>query len=276
MNYPIEAGVAPASPTSADTAPSPKPGEHQQPGAHAAVVESEADTDFWADAPEVEEAEPSDKGPEDAAERQAWDPPADPEALASWREERNIPADAKGYEPVELKIDDAVVKIDSTDPIFASLTQRAHDLNLRQDDLGSLAEWAVQERAAHLQRRRESDKAESAERITAVPAQTRNLAQRTLRSLPGDLRRAISNARLGDGLGTKLVNTPGFAEMLAELGQARIASGQELHSPLQDAKRAQEIKTVMRTDIDRYYAQRLDRELTEILDRQTAREGASK
>lgn len=225
--------------------------------------------DDWEDGEEAAEPEP--EGDERSKPAVVDGPPANAKEAAAWREARGIPAEAKAYQPPELKLNEQTIKVDSADPIFTSFAAKAHALNLPQTGLDELASWAVETRASQMTQRREADKVENAAMKSTLSPAAKQAANSVLGALPVDLRRAIREARLGDGLGGRLINNSEFVGLLAEIGQRRSSAGETYRSPEHDARREQEILNVMRNENDRYYSEKLDVELTQIRTRKEAR-----
>jgi hypothetical protein len=84
----------------------------------------------------------------------------------------------------------------------------------------------------------------------------RQHAKDTLKALPADLRKSLRTARLNDGMGGLLLNNAEFVELLSDMGRTRA----EASAPRTGSDRLQQIDEIMRTDRERYFREKLDKE----------------
>ncbi|MBO0125216.1 hypothetical protein [Agrobacterium sp. OT33] len=201
--------------------------------------------------------------------------PKDDKAMAEWRKEQGIPDDPTGYtlpEPITKRL------VDADKPVLSSFTEFAHAKNAPPAFVEMAAEWYVDmsERAAEAQAQADTKAGEEAEDALR-DAWSRDeykgnltLAKRFMASA-GDIGDAWTEARLPDG--RRLGDIPGFVQWASD--QGRNAFGDVVFSSTDEAarhdSRRAEIEKIMKTDIDKYYAEGMDKEYSAILERDAKR-----
>lgn len=199
----------------------------------------------------------------------------DEKAMAEWRADQGIPADATGYkipEPIQKRL------VDDDKPILAAFTEFAHSKNARPDVVEIASEWYVdmQEKAAVAQDQKDKAAREEVEddlRREMSHADYKasvTLANRWLTGIPG-VGTNLAEVRLPDG---RLLGTvPEFVKFAADQGREKFgdvvfASGD---SERKFTARKEEIEKVMAADMQRYYNEGLDKEYAQILQSEQSR-----
>lgn len=206
--------------------------------------------------------------------KQAKPEGGDEKALAAWRKENGIPDDATGYTVPE---DVQKFLTDGDKPIVATWFEEAHAAGFNQEQAQKGLEWYAKTIGALEEQRAAADsQAHDACEDTlrkewshAEFKANNQLAVRYLASTP--LGEKWADLRTADG--RRLGDDPQFIMWAADQGRQQFgdvvfASG--------DAERAHnsrkaEIETILKTDIRRYYAEGLDKEYSEILQREEKR-----
>lgn len=210
------------------------------------------------------------KGPE----KREMPDPTDAKAMAEWRKAEGIPDDPSGYELPET------VKSRLTDadkPLISSFAEYAHKRGAKPDAVNLATEWYFDTMEAMDGERIAQDneaKSKAEEELRAdwgseYKANLR-LAASMVESIPG-VGKDWSNARLPDG--RRLGDIPDFVIWAAEQGRQTFGDAAFVSddSQARHNNRRAEIEGIMKTDINRYYAEGLDKELAEILKREEKR-----
>jgi hypothetical protein len=201
--------------------------------------------------------------------------PKDEKAMAEWRKEQGVPDDPSGY-----KLPETVVKrmSDEDKPMLASFTDFAHKKGAPQAVIDIAAEWyfesaeqaAEQQTAADTEAREETETELRKDWAHGEYKANMTLAKRWIEAIPG-VGDAWSEARLPDG--RLLGSVPEFIAWASDqgrqtFGDVTFANGD---SEKKHTARKTEIEGVMKTDIDKYYQDGLDKEYAVILEREQKR-----
>lgn len=201
--------------------------------------------------------------------------PSDEKAMAEWRKANNIPDDPTGY-----KLPEDVTKrmVDADKPMLSAFTEFAHAKDAPPEFVEMASEWYVDmsEKAAEAQTenddkaRGEAEDELRKEWSHADFKTNTQFAKRWASSIPG-FGDAGLEVRGPDG--RRLGDNPEFVKFAADMGRERwgdlaFASGD---AEQKHTARKEEIKKIMKTDIDRYYSEGLDKEYNEILEKEQAR-----
>lgn len=201
--------------------------------------------------------------------------PSDEKAMAEWRKEQGIPDDPSGY-----KLPEVVTKrlTDDDKPLLASFTEFAHKKGAPQQAVDIASEWyveaveAMQEQQAKedLEAKEAAEEALRQEWARGEFKANMELARRFVEDIPG-IGENWSEARLPDG--RRIGDIPEFVMWASDMGRSRFgdATFANSDSERRHMARKQEIEQIMKTDIDRYYAEKLDVEYAEILEREVKR-----
>lgn len=201
--------------------------------------------------------------------------PKDDKAMAEWRKEQGIPDDPTGY-----KLPDAVTTrlVDEDKPILSSFTEFAHAKNLPPAAVEAAAEWYVDMQEKAETARKEADDAARGEAEDALrDVWSRDeykgnltLAKRFMASATevGD---AWTEARLPDG--RRLGDIAGFVQWASDMGRQQFGDTvfASADSEAKHNSRKAEIEEIMKTDINRYHAEKLDAEYVGILEKEAKR-----
>lgn len=201
--------------------------------------------------------------------------PNDEKAMAAWRKAEGIPDTAEGYklpEPITKRL------IDADKPILANFTEFAHGKNAPPAFVEMASEWYVNmsEQAAEQQKASDATAKEAAEDALR-DSWSRDeykgnltLAKRFLEGA-GGIGDVWTEARLPDG--RLLGSIPEFVQWASDMG--RTAFGDVVFASTdaesRHAGRRTEIEGIMKTDINRYFKEGLDKEYNEILQRDEKR-----
>jgi hypothetical protein len=198
----------------------------------------------------------------------------DEKAMAEWRKEQGIPDDPTGY-----KLPDEVTKrlVDEDKPILASFTEFAHSKNLPPSAVEAATEWYVdlQEKAAAAQAEKDAE-ASSLVEDKLRDAWSRdeykgnlNLAVRFLESSP--IGKEWAEARLPSGL--RLGDMPEFTIWASDKGREQFGDTvfASSESETRHNNRKTEIENIMKTDMKRYWAEGLNKEYEQILEKEARR-----
>ncbi len=200
---------------------------------------------------------------------------SDEKAMAEWRKAEGIPE-----KPEDYKLPDTVVKrlTDDDKPLLSSFTEFAHGKGARPDVVEIASEWYItmQEQAAEKRAAEDAEATEVAEEALRKdwvgPEYKGNmtLAKRYIEGIPG-VGDVWTEARLPDG--RRLGDIPEFITWASDQGRQTFgdvtfarADTERAHS-----NRKAEIEQIMKTDMNRYYAEGLDKELTAILEKEEKR-----
>jgi hypothetical protein len=198
---------------------------------------------------------------------------ATPEEIAEWRKDNDIPDDVKGYELPKIPGHEWS---EEDQPIVEDFLGHLHKANAPKGQAKAALEWYAGFQAQQEAQVFETDtdnrtKTEDALRAEWGPEYRANLSlmKRTFESdIPHGMDMAY--ARLPDG--RRLVDSPDFCNWVTQVarekyGDASIISG-EGAAALADRKK--EIEDTMRTDINKYWSDGLDKEYAQILEREHA------
>lgn len=200
---------------------------------------------------------------------------SDEKALAEWRKEQGIPDDPSGY-----KLPEVVTKrlTDADKPVLASFTEFAHAKGAPQSVVDIATEWYVNSLENMEAERVQADTAAAEAAEDALRKDwahgeykaNMTLAKRFISEIPG-VGEEWSEARLPNG--RRLGDLPEFVAWAADQGRAAYgdAAFASPDSASRHAARKDEIEKIMKTDIDRYWSEGLDKEYNVILERETKR-----
>lgn len=212
--------------------------------------------------------------------KKAGPPPenADPEAMKAWRAENGLPVDPSEYELPAVKGVDMSKLDDATKADIDFLRTGIHGLNLTKQQGEGVAQLLV----ALSEKKAEAEAAEMAQ----ATAREMTMAEDTLRKewgpdyrtnhamnlaffekLFGDQTDAVLEARLPDG--RKLGNLVEFSRAANALARqfkvSDVMYDGDKGQNVSIASRRAEIESIMKTDMNRYYREGLDKEYTRIL-----------
>lgn len=194
-----------------------------------------------------------------------------PEELTAYREANGIPAEPAGYEPPEI---DGYEWDDADRAVLDEFFIYAHERDLPQASVNASLEWYID----RLKAGKESTHTRDAEFRKSTEDELRSeyaadyrgnmtLYKRIITDpevFKDDFHEQLLGARLPDG--TRVANHPQFARFMIESARSRYGDGGMI-APDTSAKmtsRADEIRKIMKTDMTRYWAEGLDKELNEI------------
>jgi hypothetical protein len=220
---------------------------------------------------------------------------AKPEEIAAWRQANDIPETPDKY---EIKLSDNRQIGDADKPVLDAFAPVAHEVGLSQTQVSRLVDWQLRRQEEEANAQLDIDEEQKANGTVALkeewgPADfKRNMgaiselvsrAQGEVELGDGSkipLSAAILNARLPNGV--KLGNEPSAVKFLVGLGLDLVPLDSQLppgHSEGSVSSRLEEIRTLRRTDIDKYNAdpkiQAEERKLIEIEARSRARNKAA-
>lgn len=199
--------------------------------------------------------------------------PKDEKAMSEWRKDQGIPTDPTGYQ-----LPETVTKrlIDEDKPILSSFTEFAHTKNLPASAVEAAAEWYVnmQETAAEERGLADASAAEQVEEALREEwSRDEFKGNRTLAKRFWDATgiEGLAEARMSDG--RRLGDTKEFILFSSDRGREMFgdvvfasADAETRHS-----SRKAEIENIMKTDINRYWNEGLDKEITQIVEREQKR-----
>ncbi len=194
---------------------------------------------------------------------------------AEWRKENGIPDKVEDYGLPEIKGHEWS---DLDKGIATDFLSDLHAAGTPKPQAEAALKWYAKFQQQQAQARSDRDRQDAQEREDALrtewgPQDYRphiKLAKDTFQDdefMPPDLRNALAGARTADG--RRLILHPEFTRFLAERGLERRGPA-GLISGEQGARmggRIDEIKKIMNTDLDRYYAEGLDKELLELTEK---------
>lgn len=265
---------APAASTPQPAAPAAEPTNKPTPTV-APKQEQQAPADDWlTEQPEATEGADADgaaEPAEDGGERPEWACPTDPELAKEWREERGVPETPDAY---EWEQPEGIELSEQARETLTAFGQVAHSLDLSAEAANKLVDFV---REQGQQRLAEVDKTDISTAKDALHQQWGERAESNLKNvkglfneLPPDLSKAIREARLSTG--SRLSNDPSFLAMLADY--AALRRGQPsvgVFDAQKDEARITEIRRTLKNNVDAYYQDGLDQELTTLLQRQGSR-----
>ncbi|KAA3527053.1 hypothetical protein GOZ96_04750 [Agrobacterium vitis] len=200
--------------------------------------------------------------------KQAKPDGTDEKAMAEWRKDNGVPDDPTGY-----KVPDDVAKFltDGDKPIVSAWFEDAHAAGFNQEQAQRGLEWYAktlsnieeQQAAADNQAKNAAEDALRKEWSHAEYKANTTLAARYLANTP--LGEQWADLRTADG--RRLGDSPDFVMWAADqgrqsFGDVAFATGE---SDRKFAARKDEIESVLKTDINRYFKEGLDKEYAEIL-----------
>lgn len=199
-----------------------------------------------------------------------------PEELKAWREEQGIPETPDGYEIPGVDL----TKIEPSAKAAIDLMRtKLHAENFDKGKVATVASLLQEVAAMQMEQTAQAD----AERMDAIEDTLRaewgndyrrniNMNGALLTQHFGDEMDAVLSARMPNG--TRLADHPGFNKFLNAM--ARTTGGDILFDG--DVKggvsidgRLEEIRNVMKTNINEYYSKGLDKEYAQLLEKQQAR-----
>lgn len=204
-----------------------------------------------------------------------------PEELKAWREEQGIPESPDGYElpPINGQPIDLANLDEGTKASLTVLREGLHKagLNKEQGAVVSSALLTLAERQAEqtaTQDANNRDSVEDALRAEWGPDYRRNLNMNgaLLTQHFGDNMEGVLNARMPNGM--RLADSPEFNKFLNAMARANgsdVLFDGDVKGGASVDSRLEEIRNVMRTNINEYYAKGLDVEYAKLLEKQQAR-----
>lgn len=200
---------------------------------------------------------------------------SDAKAVAEWRKEQGIPDDPAGY-----KLPEVVTKriTDADKPVLASFTEFAHAKGAPQAVVDIATEWYVNSLESMEAERIAADTAASEAAEDALRKDwahgeykaNMTLAKRFIENIPG-IGADWSEARLPNG--RRIGDLPEFVAWAADQGRS-VFGDVAFASPdaaSRHTARKEEIEKIMKTDMDRYWSEGLDKEYATILEREAKR-----
>lgn len=206
--------------------------------------------------------------------QQAAPDPKDEKATAEWRKSQGIPDDPSGY-----KLPETVTKrmTDEDKPLISSFTEWAHAKGARPDVVEIASEWYFDSLEKIESERIGADKeaAEQAEEELRLDwgkeyKGNLTLASRFVETIPG-VGKNWAEARMPDG--RRLGDNPAFMAWASDQGRAAFGDSVFASSDSEKAHmgRRAEIEKIRDTDFDRYEREGLDRELTQLTEKDLKR-----
>lgn len=207
--------------------------------------------------------------------KQAKPDGTDEKALSEWRKENGVPDDPTGY-----KVPDAVQKVlvDTDKPLVAEWFDSAHKAGMPQEMAEKGLEWyaTVIDKLQAQQNATDTEASEKCEDFLRKEwAHADYKANTTLgaRWLAAETPLGEDWANLRSSDGRRLGDNPDFMMWAADkaresYGDVSFATGD---SERKFVARKEEIEAVMKSDIDRYYHEGLDKEYATILQKETKR-----
>lgn len=201
--------------------------------------------------------------------------PKDEKAMAEWRKDQGIPDDPTGYQ-----LSENVTKrlVDEDKPLISSFTEFAHAKNLSPAAVDAAAEWYVEmnEKAMEVQSAADASAGEECEDALRDNWSrdefkgNLSLAKRFIGDA-GGIGDAWTEARLPDG--RKLGSIPEFVMWASDRGREQFGdvTFASADAEARHTGRKAEIETIMKTDINRYWAEGLDKEYDQIIEREQKR-----
>lgn len=199
----------------------------------------------------------------------------DEAAMAEWRKNEGIPADATGY----VFPDDVKKRMTDEDkPLLSSFTEYAHKHNARQDVVDIASRWYFDMVEGIQAKNLEADAAAEEEAEESLRKEwsggeyktNLNLGKRFIESIPG-VGEQWTEARMPNG--RRLGDIPEFVKWASDMGREQFG---DLAFATGDAERKHvarkdEIEKIRNTDFERYEREGLDKEYRKILERELAR-----
>jgi len=210
-------------------------------------------------------------------DKKGLDENATEEQVAEWRAANGIPDAADGYKPTEL---DGLEWSESDQPLLNTLFEAMHGANATQAQvdaaLSAYGKLVSETQVA----RQQADRAFIAENEDALRAKygdqfrpnlavyKRVLEQSDNSPLPRDVVQALMTAR--DENGNAVINNAAVADFIVQMGLDYYGpAGMETGDGKATAQtQLDEIKQIMKTDIDKYYREGWDKKYSAILERQ--------
>ncbi len=201
--------------------------------------------------------------------------PKDEKAMAEWRKAEGIPDDPTGYtlpETVTKRIGD------DDKPLLSNFTEFAHAKGANQQAVAIATEWYAELKEAQATKQLEFDaqateSAEDALRSEWAGGEYRanlTLGHRFMEQIPG-VGKDWMEARLPDG--RRLGDVAEVVKWASDMGREQFgdAAFATDDSAARHNNRKAEIEGIMKSDIRRYWAEGLNKEYAEILEREEKR-----
>ena len=204
------------------------------------------------------------KPPENASEKE----------LAEWRKEIGVPEKADGYDLPKLEGHEWT---DADKPMLDLFLGKMHSENASQTQINAALGAYAELVSSVKEQEYNTDKGDDEVCVDALRAEWGHEYRDTQRDVktwlnnpekcPAELSAALLDARTTDG--HRLIYNPHIWKLLAPIAQAEL--GASAHVPGGDGKtldaistRKAEIQKIMKTDMNRYWAESLDQELLEL------------
>ena len=219
-------------------------------------------SDDVAEAAEVAESDGDETGEDGSEEKAAVRQPA-------------IPESPDGYDLPEIE---GHKWSEADAPVLESFLTKAHATGLHQEAVNEMVSWYTAEAAkqteAHGEAQRERDATDKDATVSALKTSLGEdgfkPAIQSFRRLLGDtsvfpkgLGEKIQGARFSDG--SLLINNPAVAKFFIGAARTRYAKGGQREVEVNKKERLAEIDKMMKTDIDQYFAEGLDKECLELM-----------
>ena len=199
----------------------------------------------------------------------------DEAAMAEWRKNEGIPADATGY----VFPDDVKKRMTDEDkPLLSSFTEFAHKHNARPDVVEIASRWYFDMVEGIQAKNLEADAAAEEEAEESLRKEwsggeyktNLNLGKRFIESIPG-VGEQWTEARMPNG--RRLGDIPEFVKWASDMGREQFG---DLAFATGDAERKhvarkEEIEKIRNTDFERYEREGLDKEYRKIIEKELAR-----
>lgn len=200
---------------------------------------------------------------------------SDEKAMAEWRKSEGIPDDPTGYvlpETVTKRMTDA------DKPMLANFTEYAHSKGRGQDFVAGAAEWYFDTVEAMEEQRLAGDNSASEACEDALRKDWAHgeykanltLGKRFMEAVPG-IGANWTEARLPDG--RRIGDIPEFVSWAADMGRERFgdATFADGDSERRHTTEKEELETLMKTDIGKYYETGSDKKYLAILEKEQKR-----
>lgn len=204
-----------------------------------------------------------------------------PEELKAWREEQGIPDSPEGYELPHVEGVDLANLDPDTKANLDILRTGLHTANLNKDQAATVSRALLDLASRQTEALAEAD----AQRMDAIEDSLRaewgteyrrnlNMNAALLTQHFGDEMESVLKARMADG--TRLADHPGFNKFLNAMARANgtdVMFDGDVKGGTSIDTRLEQIRQVMATNINEYYAKGLDKEYAQLLEKKEARGG---
>lgn len=204
-----------------------------------------------------------------------------PEEVKAWRDEQGIPDSPEGYDIPQIQGVDLANLDPATKAGIDVLRGGLHKANLNKEQAATVSQAFLELATKQTEMQAEAD----AQRMDAVedalraewgPEYRRNINMNgaLLTQHFGNDMDAVLSARMPDG--TRLADSPAFNKFLNNMARANgtdVMFDGDVKGGTSIDGRLAEIKQVMQTNINEYYAKGLDKEYAQLLEKQQARAG---